>query len=159
VTELARRAPAAIFSPVPRSIRSMIDWRIVDYARTMARLQEAISWPRKPEPLRDDEIDIPNGLITNLAELVQQDQSTGTAISRSGRRSANALVRELNKLGEELTWTIPLRTSVRIGIGGSLAAPPLQHHRAYGSVPRRFDRVRRLAMPPTEEGQLSRSKR
>ena len=29
-----------------------------------------------------------------------------------------------------------------IGIGGRLAAPPLLHHRAYGSVPRRFDRVR-----------------
>ena len=29
-----------------------------------------------------------------------------------------------------------------IGIGGSLAAPPLPHHRAYGSVPRRFDRVK-----------------
>ena len=26
-----------------------------------------------------------------------------------------------------------------IEIGGSLAAPPLSHHRAYGSVPRRFD--------------------
>ncbi len=46
-----------------------------------------------------------------------------------------------------------------IGIGGSLAAPPLPHHRAYGSVPRRFDRVKRLAMPPTEEGRLSRSRR
>src|SRR5437899_8427660 len=30
-----------------------------------------------------------------------------------------------------------------IGIGGHLAAPPLPHHRAYGSVPRRFDRVKR----------------
>ena len=60
-----------------------------------------------------DEIDIPNGLFTNLAELVQQDQSTGTAISRSGRRSENALVRELNKLGDQLTSTIPVRTSVR----------------------------------------------
>src|SRR5271167_1400417 len=28
-----------------------------------------------------------------------------------------------------------------IGIGGRLATPPLPHHRAYGSVPRRFDRV------------------
>ena len=28
-----------------------------------------------------------------------------------------------------------------IGIGGSLAAPPLPHHRAYGSVPRRFERL------------------
>src|SRR6516164_3296679 len=31
----------------------------------------------------------------------------------------------------------------KIGIGGHLAAPPLPHHRAYGSVPRRFDRVKR----------------
>ena len=60
-----------------------------------------------------DEIDIPNGLYTNLAELVQQDQSTGTAISRSGRRSANALVRDLNKLGDQLISTISVRTSVR----------------------------------------------
>src|SRR5437899_5633277 len=29
-----------------------------------------------------------------------------------------------------------------IGIGGHLAVPPLPHHRAYGSVPRPFDRVR-----------------
>ena len=28
-----------------------------------------------------------------------------------------------------------------IGIGGRLTAPPLPHHRAYGSVPRRFGRV------------------
>src|SRR6202030_1854868 len=29
-----------------------------------------------------------------------------------------------------------------IGMGGHLAVPPLPHHRAYGSVPRRFDRVK-----------------
>lgn len=29
-------------------------------------------------------------------------------------------------------------TPQEIGIGGSLAAPALPHHRAYGSVPRRF---------------------
>src|SRR5271165_6661738 len=34
------------------------------------------------------------------------------------------------------------RSRRMIGIGGRLAAPPLPHHRAYGSVPRRFDRVR-----------------
>ncbi len=60
-----------------------------------------------------DEIYIPNHLYTSLADLVQQNQSTGTAISRSGRRSANALVRELNKLGNQLTSTIPTWTSVR----------------------------------------------
>src|SRR5258708_38325979 len=34
------------------------------------------------------------------------------------------------------------RYGAKIGIGGRLATPPLPHHRAYGSVPRRFDRVR-----------------
>ena len=28
--------------------------------------------------------------------------------------------------------------ALSIGIGGHLATPPLPHHRAYGSVPRRF---------------------
>ena len=32
--------------------------------------------------------------------------------------------------------------AVMIGIGGHLTMPPLPHHRAYGSVPRRFDRIR-----------------
>ena len=31
---------------------------------------------------------------------------------------------------------------IAIGIGGSLAAPPLPHHLAYGSVPRRFEKLR-----------------
>src|SRR6516162_6561602 len=35
------------------------------------------------------------------------------------------------------------RDAPKIGIGGHRAAPPLPHHRAYGSVPRRFDRVKR----------------
>ncbi len=60
-----------------------------------------------------DEIDIVNKLYTKLADLVQQNQSTDTAISRSGRRSENALVRELNRLGDQLTSSIPVRTSVR----------------------------------------------
>ena len=53
LTELARRAPAAIFSPVSRSIRGMIDCRKVDYDRTTARAKEAISWPLKQGPMRD----------------------------------------------------------------------------------------------------------
>src|SRR3954463_3632331 len=41
-------------------------------------------------------------------------------------------------------WGCSPKVSVapKIGIGGRLAAPPLPHHRAYGSVPRRFDRVK-----------------
>jgi hypothetical protein len=47
--------------------------------------------------------DIPNGLFTSLTELVGQDRSTNTAIGRSGRRSANALIRKLDGLGDRLT--------------------------------------------------------
>jgi hypothetical protein len=36
----------------------------------------------------------------------------------------------------------PFVKGSKIGIGGRLAASPLPHHRAYGSVPRRFDRVK-----------------
>jgi hypothetical protein len=61
-----------------------------------------------------DKIYIPNSLFTNLATFVQQDRSTGEAISRSGRRSTNALVRKLSRLGDQLISTIPGRTSVRI---------------------------------------------
>ena len=60
-----------------------------------------------------DEADIINRLYTSLAERVQENQSTDTAISRSGQRSENALVRELNKLGSQLTSTIRTQTSVR----------------------------------------------
>jgi hypothetical protein len=54
-----------------------------------------------------DKIDIPNSLFTSLAELVQLDQSTGAAIIRSGQRSKNALVQKLDKLGDQLTSTVP----------------------------------------------------
>jgi len=57
--------------------------------------------------------DIPNGLFRTLADLVGEDRSTGNAICRSGRRSANALIRELDELGDQLTSTIPVRTSAR----------------------------------------------
>src|SRR5271157_2113968 len=67
----------------------------------------------------------------------------------------------LDTLGEPLCRLdrLPVSLGLLIGIGGSLAAPPLPHHRAYGSVPRRFDRVRRLTRPPTEEGRSSRNRR
>ena len=75
----------------------------LDVARSIANQQA-----------NSDKIDIPNGLIpTTLDALVQQAQSTGTAISRSGQRSKNALVHQLNKLGDQLTSTIRVRTSAR----------------------------------------------
>src|SRR5271166_3057195 len=46
-----------------------------------------------------------------------------------------------------------------IGIGGRLATPPLPHHRAYGSVPRRFDRVRLGQAHGFGEDRASRNRR
>jgi predicted transposase YbfD/YdcC len=40
-----------------------------------------------------------------------------------------------------LHWVLDVEFK-EIGIGGRLATPPLPHHRAYGSVPRRFDRAK-----------------
>jgi hypothetical protein len=57
-------------------------------------------------------VDIVNGAFTKLSALVQPDQITGTDLSRSARRSTNALVRELDKLGDQLISAIPARTSV-----------------------------------------------
>ena len=48
------------------------------------------------------------------------------------------------------------RTEAGIGIGGRLATPPLPHHRAYGSVPRRFDRVKPSKVQRFEEDQENR---
>ena len=42
--------------------------------------------------------------------------------------------RELPALSRMLRRTVDGRSGSKIGIGGSLAAPPLPHHRAYGSV-------------------------
>jgi hypothetical protein len=42
---------------------------------------------------------------------------------------------------ENLSELIDRYIAMWIGIGGHLAMPPLPHHRAYGSVPRRFDWV------------------
>jgi hypothetical protein len=63
-----------------------------------------------------DKIYIPNGLFTNLATFVQQDRSTGVAISRSGRRATNTLVHKLTRLGDQLTSAIPGPPSARIGV-------------------------------------------
>jgi hypothetical protein len=75
----------------------------------VARVEEGLDVARglADQQASTDKIYIPNGLYTNLATLVQQDRSTGAAISRSGRRSTNALVRQLGRLGDRLTSSIP----------------------------------------------------
>ena len=75
----------------------------------VARVEQGLDVARglADQQASTDKIYIPNGLYTNLATLVKQDRSTGAAISRSGRRSTNALVRQLGRLGEQLTSTIP----------------------------------------------------
>jgi hypothetical protein len=90
--------------------RDLLDLGGADAAREEQELEVARGLA--DQQANTDEIDILAGLSTKLA-LVQQNQTTDTAIIRSGQRSENALVRELNKLGNQLTSTIPARTSVR----------------------------------------------
>ena len=53
--------------------------------------------------------------------------------SRKRRLSGSAFEAHVNEMNFGLGSVI--------GIGGSLAAPPLPHHLAYGAVPRRFERL------------------
>src|SRR5262249_19621435 len=48
-----------------------------------------------------------------------------------------------SKLSNMLGTPTPVDAQNAIGIGGHLAMSPLPHHRAYGSVPRRFGRLSR----------------
>ena len=105
----SQRDAHAIAAAIRRD-RDLLDLGGADVAREEHGLDVAVGLA--DQQASAGKIDIPNHLFTNLAELVQQNQSTGTAISRSGRRSANALVRELNKLGDQLTASIPIRTWV-----------------------------------------------
>ncbi len=99
---------ADVIAAAIRRDRDLLDLGGADAVREQQGLDVARGLADKQA--NTDEVDIPNHLFTNLAELVQQDQFTDAAISRSGRRSENALVRELNRLGGQLTSTIPTST-------------------------------------------------
>src|SRR5229473_8599823 len=58
---------------------------------------------------------------------------------------------------ENLSELIDRYIAMWIGIGGHLAMPPLPHHRAYGSVPRRFDWVKLGRRRRVGEGRVSRN--
>jgi hypothetical protein len=76
----------------------------------VARVEQGLDVAREiaDQQAITDKADIPNGLFTNLTELVRQDRSVANAISRSGRRSADGLVRKLNELGEQLITSAPI---------------------------------------------------
>ena len=92
-----------------------------------------------------------------------------TLASTNVRSALTYLLPQLRPLGEILlnaasnvgTWTLQFLVSViiagLIGIGGRLTAPPLPHHRAYGSVPRRFDRVKLWREHGVGEDRVSRN--
>jgi hypothetical protein len=103
------RSDAHAIAAAIRRDRHLLDVGAADVAREEQGLDVARGLADRQA--NADKIAIPIGLFTNLAKLVQQNKATGTAISRSGRRSANRLVRELNKLGNQLTSTIPIRTT------------------------------------------------
>jgi hypothetical protein len=107
----SRRMAHGIAASISRD-RDLLDLVEADAAREEQGLDVARGLA--DQQASTDESAINNGRFTSLAELIEQDQSTGTAISRSGRRSENALVRELNKLGGRLTSTIPVPPSVMI---------------------------------------------
>jgi hypothetical protein len=104
-----RHDTAAIAAAIRRD-RALLDQGGADVAREEQGLDVARGVA--DQQAITDEADITNHRFTTLATLVQQGQSTNTAIARSGRRSENTLIRELNKLGDKLTSTIPARTSV-----------------------------------------------
>lgn len=52
-----------------------------------------------------DKIYIPNGLFTTLGQLVEQARTTGSNLTRSARRSTDAVVHKLNALGSQVVET------------------------------------------------------
>jgi hypothetical protein len=84
----------------------------------IGHIPDGTSNPRPPGLAYQQVVAVQTTTLQSLGDSYREvqaagDQSTGTAISRSGRKSANALVRELHKLGNQLTSTVPVRTSVR----------------------------------------------
>ena len=73
---------------------------------------------------------VPNGELAALGVRPARIRHKRSALRPTDARSPEQAPATL------YVWIDP------IGIGGSLAAPPLPHHLAYGSVPRRFEKLR-----------------
>src|SRR3984893_7089849 len=58
---------------------------------------------------------------------------SSTALGRVRARSVHPLTADIAVLLRQVRF-VPKHNVAAIAIGGSLAAPPLPHHRAYGSV-------------------------
>jgi hypothetical protein len=99
----SQRQADAVAAAIRRDLH-LLDLGGADAARVEGGLDVARGI--EDQQANNDEIYIPNGVFTNLTELVQQDRSTGTAISHTGRRAANALVRKLDGLGDQFASTI-----------------------------------------------------
>ncbi len=109
---------------------------------------------RFPEPLA---CSFDRGFHSPQIQVALGDRLELNAMPAKGRLSASrsaheaqpdfALARQQHPAVESAINNLERRGRVRvrthIGIGGHLAVPPLPHHRAYGSVPRRFDRIKR----------------
>ena len=89
----------------------------------------------------------PPSLVQHGPSVAMSSQPPRAFVAHSRQRSAPTGTGPL-RLGLMLKPVIQhmvqedVGESRRIGIGGHLTMPPLPHHRAYGSVPRRFDRIR-----------------
>ena len=81
---------------------------------------------------------------SEAATASRQEGSTGRTPARAVKSNSRSQWNDRFRPDSGPSRGDPCRRAIRplIGIGGRLATPPLPHHRAYGSVPRRFDRVR-----------------
>ncbi len=95
----SRHQVAAIAAGIRRD-RHLLNQGGAEVSRTEQGLDVSLGLADKQA--NTDKIYIPNGLYTTLKELVQEDRSMGVAISRSGRRAADKLVRKLDALGDQL---------------------------------------------------------
>src|SRR5437588_10209527 len=66
------------------------------------------------------------------------DPTEYKVVAREFRVPRHKSSTRINGFGGTRRWRVDWKCSASIGIGGHLAVPPLPHHRAYGSVPRRF---------------------
>jgi hypothetical protein len=107
LTQITSQDVAGSIAAAIRRDRHLLDLGGADVARVEHGLDVARGIA--DQQANGDEIDIANGVFPTLeavTQFVDQYRSTGTALARSGRRSENALVRELSRLGDQLTSTI-----------------------------------------------------
>lgn len=112
---------------------------VLPYHGQVSHRREDGAWRRHGDTIRQPKTEFRNSATDQFLDSTQGGDLAHSEALRLGRQThPNPALR--NRLG--LGRGYDLRIGDSIGIGGRLAAPPIPHHRAYGSVPRRFDRIK-----------------